>query len=127
LVQNNLAYLAGIVDGEGYFFLEQARKNYKIPVLGVEMAEKDVIQAFPDCFGCGHFLTRQPKQAHHKLLYRWRVRGRPAIAILKKMYKYFSIRRRKNADILFKHKFKNGSKKIISRNISQECGVVKSP
>ena len=127
MVQNNLAYLAGIVDGEGYFFLEQARKNYRIPVLGVEMAEKDVIQAFLDCFGCGYFLIRQPKQTHHKVLYRWRVRGRPAIVILKKMYKYFSIRRRKNADIPFTHKFKNGSKKIISRNISQECGVVKSP
>ena len=127
MVQNNLAYLAGIVDGEGYFFLEQARKNYRIPVLGVEMAEKDVIKAFSDYFGCGHLLMRAPKQAHHKILYRWRVRGRPAIAILKKMYKYFSIRRRKNADILFKHKFKNGPRQIIQRNFPQECGVVKSP
>ena len=127
MVQNNLAYLAGIVDGEGYFFLEQARKNYRIPVLGVEMAEKDVIEAFSDYFGCGNFFIRTPKQPHHKLLYRWRVRGRPAIAILKKMYKYFSIRRRKNADILFKHKFKNGPRQIIPRNFPQERGVVKSP
>jgi len=127
LVQNNLAYLAGIVDGEGYFFLEQARKNYRIPVLGVEMAEKDVIQAFSEYFECGHLLMRAPKQAHHKILYRWRVRGRPAIAILKKMYKYFSIRRRKNADILFKHKFKNGPRQIIPRDLPQERGVVKSP
>ena len=126
MVQNNLAYLAGIVDGEGYFFLEQARKNYRIPVLGVEMAEKDVIKAFSDYFECGHLLMRAPKQSHHKILYRWRVRGRPAIAILKKMYKYFSIRRRKNADILFKHKFKNGTRQIIPRNLPQERGMVKS-
>tara|TARA_Y100001951_G_C11238857_1_gene239207 strand:+ start:530 stop:859 length:330 start_codon:yes stop_codon:yes gene_type:complete len=106
LVPNNLAYLAGIVDGEGYFFLETARKNYKIPVLGVEMAEKDVITAFSDYFNCGYLFIRAPKQPHHKLLYRWRVRGRPAITILKKMYKYFSIRRQKNADELFKHQFK---------------------
>ena len=46
MVQNNLAYLAGIVDGEGYFFLEQARKNYRIPVLGVEMAEKTLLRLF---------------------------------------------------------------------------------
>ena len=127
MVQNNLAYLAGIVDGEGYFFLEQNRKNYRIPVLGVEMAEKDVVKAFIDYFGCGNLLLRAPRKAHYKILYRWRVRGHPAIAILKKMYKYFSIRRRKNADILFKHKFKNGRKKIISRNFPQECGVVESP
>ena len=108
MVQNNLAYLAGIVDGEGYFFLEQNRKNYRIPVLAVEMAEKDVVKAFIDYFGCGNLLLRAPRKAHYKILYRWRVRGRPAIAILKKMYKYFSIRRKKNADILFKYKFKNG-------------------
>ena len=58
MVQNNLAYFAGIVDGEGYFFLEQAKKNYQIPVLGVEMAEKDVITAFSDYFECGHLLVR---------------------------------------------------------------------
>ena len=67
MVQNNLAYLAGIVDGEGYFFLEQNRKNYRIPVLGVEMAEKDVVKAFIDYFGCGNLLLRAPRKAHYKI------------------------------------------------------------
>lgn len=127
MVPDNLAYFAGIVDGEGYFFLEKVKKNYRIPVLGVEMAEKDVIKAFSDYFACGHLLMRVPKQSHHKILYRWRVRGRPAIEILKRMYKYFSIRRQKNAEILFKHKFKHGPKQIIPRNFPQESGMVKQP
>jgi hypothetical protein len=69
---NNLGYFAGILDGEGSFFMEQNQKNYKTPT------------------------------KNWKTSYRWRVRGANAVAILKICCKYFSIRRKEKANSLIK-------------------------
>ena len=103
---NNIGYFAGILDGEGSFFMEQNQKNYKTPTIACEMTDKDVILSLKKYFKVGHVNEFPPRQKHYKTSYRWRVRGGLAIEILKKINKYFSIRRKEKAKFLIKE-FKN--------------------
>jgi|TARA_R100000995_G_scaffold2393_1_gene1571 hypothetical protein len=99
---NNLGYFAGILDGEGSFFMEQNRKNYKTPTIACEMCDEDVILSLQDYFGVGHVNKFPPRKKNWKTSYRWRVRGANAVAILKICCKYFSIRRKEKANSLIK-------------------------
>ena len=99
---NNLGYFAGILDGEGSFFMEQNQKNYKTPTIACEMFDEDVILSLQDYFGVGHVNKFPPRKKNWKTSYRWRVRGANAVAILKICCKYFSIRRKEKANSLIK-------------------------
>ncbi len=50
---NQEAYFAGIIDGEGWISYEKASKpnsDYRIPCIGVEMTDKDVVERFAAVF-----------------------------------------------------------------------------
>ena len=108
---NNLGYFAGILDGEGSFFMEQNQKNYKTPTIACEMCDEDVILSLQDYFGVGHVNKFPPRKKNWKTSYRWRVRNQPAINILKEILKYLSIRRKAKAKFLIQE-----HKNVVKRN-----------
>jgi|TARA_A100001391_G_scaffold189611_1_gene161184 hypothetical protein len=113
---NNLGYFAGILDGEGSFFLETNKKEkryvYIYPVISCEMTDFDVIESLEKFFKVGHITKFQPRKKHYKISWRWRVRGGKAIDILKLCIKYFSIRRKEKANILIEH-WKNRRNNVV--------------
>ena len=107
---NNLAYFAGILDGEGSFFKEKNRGKHYYPTISCEMTDKDVILALKKYFKVGHVNEFPPRKKHWKTSYRWRVRGASAIEILKVIKKYLSIRRKEKIKVLIKE-FPNVAKR----------------
>ena len=108
---NKIAYFAGILDGEGSFFMEQNQKNYKTPTIACEMTDEDVILSLRKFFKVGHVTKINPRKKHWKISYRWRVRNQPAVDILKEILKYLSIRRKAKAKFLIQE-YKN----VVKRN-----------
>ena len=92
---DELAYLAGVFDGEGSFGIwsKGVGKTKQLRV-NVDMADSDVIMRFLTFFKAGAIYSRAPKDAKHKLMYSWRVTHKEtAINILRRMLPYFSKRR----------------------------------
>ena len=92
---DELAYLAGVFDGEGSFGIwsKGVGKSKQLRV-NVDMADSDVIMRFLTFFKAGAIYSRAPKDAKHKLMYSWRVTHKEtAINILRMMLPYFSKRR----------------------------------
>ena len=108
---NNIAYFAGILDGEGSFFMEKNRGEIYYPTISCEMTDKDVILSLKKFFKVGHVNKIYPRNKNWKISYRWRVRNEPAINILKEILKYLSIRRKAKAKFLIQE-----HKNVVKRN-----------
>ena len=92
---DELAYLAGVFDGEGSFGIwsKGDGKNKQLRVC-VEMSDGDIVLRFLTFFKTGAIYSRQPKDPKHKLMYSWRVTHKEtAIDILRRMLPYLSKRR----------------------------------
>ena len=92
---DELAYLAGVFDGEGSFGIwskgegksKQLREN-------VDMSDGDIIMRFLTFFKAGVIYARVPQDPKHKLMYSWRVNHKEtAVNILRRMLPYLSKRR----------------------------------
>ena len=108
---NKIAYFAGILDGEGSFFMEKNRGEIYYPTISCEMTDEDVILSMKKFFMVGHVTKINPRKKHWKTSYRWRVRNQPAIDILKEILKYLSIRRKAKAKFLIQE-----HKNVVKRN-----------
>jgi hypothetical protein len=95
LLQNKLAFLAGVFEGEGSFGLWKGgvgttKKYFRIQV---EMSDQDIIQQFIDFFGIGKLGHRKPRKKSYKDLYSWRINGEPAVQCLYVMFPFLGERR----------------------------------
>ena len=92
---DELAYLAGVFDGEGSFGIwsKGDGKTKQLRVC-VEMSDGDIVLRFLTFFKTGKIYPRQPQDPNHKLMYSWRVDKKEiALDILRRMVPYLSKRR----------------------------------
>ena len=91
MTENDVAYLAGLIDGEGsiYYRKTKQRRNTrpKKPVhnvtvirLEIAMTDKDTVKWCHDTFKCGSFGERKVKKGY-KRQWRWRVAHRDCLEI----------------------------------------------
>ena len=102
---NQEAYFSGIIDGEGWISYEKASKpksDYRIPTIGVEMTDEDVIRKLHAFFKSGTVVTMKKRAEHHRQSWRWKARGKAAVAIFFKIYNYLSGRRKNKIDEVLK-------------------------
>ena len=102
---NQEAYFAGIIDGEGWISYEKASKpgnDYRIPCIGVEMTDEDVIRKLHSFFSSGTVISMKKRASHYKQSWRWKARGKAAVAIFFKIYNYLSGRRKEKIDEVLK-------------------------
>lgn len=71
-----LAYLAGLFDGEGSVGF-YGNGKYVAFTVEIKMTELEVIQLFAERFG-GKVWERKPDREGYKTQYRWRMRGERA-------------------------------------------------
>jgi hypothetical protein len=88
-----LAYMAGIIDGEGTIFIEHKEKS-DVPRIGLGMTVRAVPQLFVDAFG-GGLRCRPPSGLGKKDIWYWQVTGQKAVQILTYLYPYLIIRKAK--------------------------------
>ena len=91
---SELAYLAGVFDGEGSFgnWSRGTDKGREFRV-SIEMADSDVILRFLTHFQKGTITLRPPRQEGYKTLYHWRVCRDKGKEVVRLMLPYLSKRR----------------------------------
>ena len=77
----DLAYSAGLIDGEGYVTLMRPLRpgNQPRPLIAVSMTHEATVWRLHETFGRGAINYIAPRQKHHKSAWRWAVSARDAL------------------------------------------------
>ncbi|MBO70697.1 MAG: hypothetical protein CL508_00050 [Actinobacteria bacterium] len=91
--ENELAYLAGVFDGEGSMGNWSRGKDKGSGFrLQIEMADADVLVRFLTYYLKGSITSRH-RDEKHKIMYMWRVNGEDAKVVARELLPYLSRRR----------------------------------
>lgn len=97
----NLAWLAGLIEGEGCINFSDA-KGVQFNRVSVDMTDKDVIERILDIAGCGTMVGPYAYKLSTKEIWRWHVQNAPAVkALLTVLYPRLGLRRRAKIEELF--------------------------
>ncbi len=89
-----LAYAAGLFDGEGSISLVRQKNNRShSPQVSVASNDFEVLVWFQKRFG-GSIVTKQPRKPTHSVSYDWRLTDRRALAFLQLIRPYLVIERK---------------------------------
>lgn len=91
--ETTLAYLAGILDGEGYFGIFENRPGYYTVAIKCNMCEPEAVRLLKAEFG-GSLKLRVQAKKHWRPFYSWQLYGRKQIArMLTVILPYLRIKR----------------------------------
>jgi len=89
----DMAYVAGILDGDGSFSIMKAHGKY-YPCLQLSNAFKGMSELLHENFG-GSLRIKKAQKTHHKVLYVWSVRGLTGcLAAIERFGKYLVLKKR---------------------------------
>ena len=97
-----LAWLAGLVEGEGYFTIQRypGKDHWASPVFGLEMTDQDVVYRAQALTGVGSISSRTPRP-RAKRSWTWQVRARQDVLdLMEVLYPYMGERRSERIDEL---------------------------
>jgi hypothetical protein len=93
--EKDIAYVAGIIDGEGSICLTSRNKNkLPSPCVSVSSTDPELLFWIKSKFG-GKILGRTSRETHHKQAYVWTIFNRKALSFLRLIRPYLVIERRK--------------------------------
>ena len=101
-----LAWLAGLLEGEGSFMISFSRrgdKKYKYARIGIQMTDLDVIEKVRDIFQSKIFTYEQQKRPHinsSKTMYRLWLDGKNAVELMKLVCPFMGKRRRSQINVV---------------------------
>ncbi|ARK07486.1 hypothetical protein LAV_00110 [Sphingobium phage Lacusarx] len=90
LLDTELAYLAGFLDGEGTIglFKTSGANAFKVPCISVSSTDRYLLDAYVHRFG-GHIQTKASKRPeNHRQAYEYRLRGPKAICAISELFPY---------------------------------------
>lgn len=94
MVDTDLAYAAGLFDGEGSISLVRQNSNRShSPQVAVASNDCEVLLWLQKRFG-GSIVTKQPRKSTHSVSYDWRLTDRRALTFLKLIRPYLVIERK---------------------------------
>ena len=85
----NLAYIAGLFDGEGTVTLSRLHKNdrFRAPVVSVSSTSLSLLEYLKKHYG-GYISTHKTYQSHHKPSFSWKLQRNSALAFLTSIKPY---------------------------------------
>ena len=104
-MSTDLAYLAGIIDGEGTITLTKnnAGDLFRRIVVSVSNTDKGLIDWLEAKFG-GKIRIRARQRSYYKIAYDWRVANQDALNLLKRVAPYLRVRSKKcRAEFICQH------------------------
>jgi len=117
-----VAWLAGLLEGEGYFGIINSRvggKTYRYPRIGVNMTDLDVIDRVGTMWGIKTF-SWQPPPPSKKRQHRVMISGWAAADWMRRLYPWLGDRRRQRIDrILAEYDAQEPTQKRRSRACSE--------
>ncbi len=99
----DLAYIAGIIDGEGSITLTNYNKGNgtRFPVVAVDSVDRELIDWLLATVGSGSIVTKKKYQDHHKQAHTFRLTRGSALELLQGVLPYLRInRKRERASML---------------------------
>lgn len=91
--ETDLAWLAGLLEGEGSFYLKT--KNGKhVPAIGLAMTDADIVERAGDLMGTRKAYTRPRRQPGWKDQTEIRITGKRAAELMRTLLPYMGERRR---------------------------------
>jgi hypothetical protein len=97
MTDTQIAWLAGLFEGEGSFYVNTIRKRgkvYRYPCAAIKMTDEDVVVRVKELFGSGTLQARQPKLLHLKQHWTWRIIGHEQVSRLYHMLSPYLGKRR---------------------------------
>jgi len=88
----DIAWLAGILEGEGCFG-SYAAEGRIVPFVDVSMSDKDVVARSAALVGVATCQKVDPRKETYKTQYKWRATGRRAIGVMLTVYPLMGVRR----------------------------------
>lgn len=109
LQPTDVAWLAGLLEGEGCFYLDR-NGSYAYPAVALKMTDRDIVERAAlmvpgprKAEGLGATVNpAKPSQAGAKGLWRWQVRGTKAVEVMRTVRPYMGERRGAKMDELIK-------------------------
>src|SRR5688572_1418342 len=95
LSPTDVAWLAGLLEGEGSFYLNKNHVNgmvYRYPVIVVNMTDRDVIERVASLFGTGVY-DLPSYQEGRQPAFRTQITGKRAAALMVDLFPYMGRRR----------------------------------
>lgn len=97
----DIAYLAGIIDGEGSILLRGISKipsrtiiEYPRPEITISSTDKELLDWVKDMFG-GTISSKKIYKDHHKQSFAWRITNKKAVRLMELCLPYMKIKRKK--------------------------------
>lgn len=118
----DLAWLAGLLEGEGTFVVhhEPARERRRASVvirIAVHMTDRDVVERVRDIVGLGTVLRRPPSKPHHKETFRWAISAKaPTLKLMQTLRPHMGERRAAQIDRCIQAVAANGGIHVRVRN-----------
>lgn len=89
-----LAWLAGLLEGEGCFFAEKRPGKRMYPRISLEMTDEDVVARVAKMFGKPYHRKNSPSMgSHRKTKYYTRVTGKLAVEWMERLQPLMGVRR----------------------------------
>ncbi len=96
---NDIAYIAGLFDGEGSVEYKQrwgkkGTKKYKVwrIIMDIAMTDESVVKWVHEVLGVGSIMERPPRKPHYKKQWRWRCSFREALYVAKLIWPYTQVK-----------------------------------
>ena len=119
--ETDLAYIAGILDGEGYIGIKKTttRRNGRVNPqyqerVQVRMVDKGAIEFLADMLG-GNYYKEKPSSTNGRPLYCYQTSDLQAVTILKKVLPYLRVKNRNALAVLELRKRKECPHKIATQ------------
>jgi hypothetical protein len=96
---SDLAWAAGLFEGEGCFFIDEHRNGHRYPRLQLGMADADVVERFASLVGYGKIRLRERQREGWSTIYEWSVKdARGVMAVTLMLLPWLGVRRRAKAE-----------------------------
>lgn len=93
LTETEIAWLAGLLEGEGYFAFRTNRKNKRTPAIVLKMTDLDIVQRAQKLMDAKSIYVDNAQREGRKVSYTTAVIGYKAIDIMKAILPYMGERR----------------------------------
>ena len=123
MTENDIAYFAGLFDGEGSVYFKKTKQvkhnrpgkpihNVTVIRMEIAMTDKDTIKWCYDTFKCGHWGERKVKEGY-KRQWRWRVAHRDALNVAIAIWPYVKTKLHKIEQIIDHYEGHDGLPKNV--------------
>ena len=94
LAQLDLAYLAGLIDGEGCILLFKQKERVRPTLrLAVGNTYRPVLEWAKEAVGAGSIITQPKQKLHHSQSWRWDIYSQNAVDVLRQLLPYLKLKR----------------------------------